>query len=173
MMRWFGPWKRLLLDAASGRDNLLTSAGAHLESLHGNRRSDRAVREHLDLSLVLIDQAGLDERVPRDLAAQLRQVVQADDLRLLAERVREPTLRKTARDRHLAAFEMRLAAARTVVARARLDTLVTLTRRLAGARTRAATETLAVLGRSRGGAQVVQPDLLARGGLVGLCLDAH
>ena len=38
-----------------------------------------------------------------------------------------------ARERHLAALELRFAAARTVMTRARLDALVSLARRLAGA----------------------------------------
>src|SRR5581483_9373218 len=124
----------LLLDAASGRDNLLTSAGADLQPTHRHRLRDFAVREHFDRAFVLVDEPRLDERLAGDLAAQLGQLVQTDDLIVLAERIGEAALRETTGDRHLAALEVRLAAARTVVARARLDTLVTLARRLTGAR---------------------------------------
>ena len=42
----------LLLDAASGRDNLLASAGADLEPAHRDRLRNLAVRQHLHLTLV-------------------------------------------------------------------------------------------------------------------------
>ena len=62
---------------------------------------------------------------------------------LLAEDVGETALRKTAVDRHLATFKAVDGHAGT-----RLLALVTATRRLAGSRTDAATDTLAVLGRA-------------------------
>ena len=140
----------LLLDAASGRDNLLACAGADLEPAHRDRLRDLAVRQHLDRTLVAVDQTGCRPATRASLRrAELLEVVEPNDLRFLTEWIREATLRQTTRDRHLAAFEMRLAAARTVMARARLDTLVSLTRRLTRAGARTAAETLAILRASR------------------------
>src|SRR3954469_23348349 len=123
----------LLLDAAAGRHDLLARASAQADALHRDRLLDLAVREDLEL-LPRVDHARFRQRLDRDVAVHLLEVRQANDLRFLAERVREAALRHPARDRHLAAFELRLAAARTVMARARLAALVTLARRLAGAR---------------------------------------
>ena len=60
-------------------------------------------------------------------ALEQRELVETDDVRFLAERIREAALRQPARERHLTALELRLAAARAMVARACLDTLVSLT----------------------------------------------
>src|SRR6185295_14496687 len=93
---------------------------------------------------------------------QLGQVFKTDDLVFYTKDIRETALRDPAGERHLAALEVGLAAARAVVARARLDTLVSLARRLTGARARTTSESLAVPVRSRGGNQIVQADLLDR-----------
>src|SRR5262249_43781643 len=126
--RSIAPWcySVLLLDAASGRDNLLTSAGADLEALHRHRLRDLAVREHFHRALVDPNEPGRGERLTRHLATQGRQIVEPHDLVVLMEVIRETALWQAPGDGHLAAFEMWLAAARTVMARTRLDTLVTL-----------------------------------------------
>src|SRR3954465_15531306 len=118
----------LLLDLTAGGDDRLTGLGADLEAAHRDRRGHFAVRQHLHRSLASHEASGA-QRVGRDLALELRQLVEPNDVRLLAERVGEATLRQPARERHLPALEARLAAARTMMARARLDTLVALTRR--------------------------------------------
>ncbi len=69
--------------------------------------------------------------VARDLRAGERtrerlEIVETHDLRLLTKWIREPALGQAARHRHLTALEVRLAAARAVMARARLDALVPL-----------------------------------------------
>src|SRR5690242_5410420 len=148
-----------VLDAASGRDNRVTRGLAHLDAAHGHRLRQLAVGEELRRTLAAADQPLLHQRLARDLA-HVGDVAERDHLMLFLERVREPALRKATRQRHLAALELRLAAARAVVPRARLDTLVTLARRLAGARARTAAKPLARLVRARGRRQVVQPDLL-------------
>src|SRR5699024_2620300 len=103
------------------------------------------IREHLDGTLGRLDQAGLDQRVSRNLAGELLEIVETHDLRFFPERIGEAALGQPARDRHLTAFEMRLAAARTVMARARLAALVSLARGFASARARTAAKTLAIL----------------------------
>ena len=135
----------LLLDAAAGRDDLLAGAGADLEATHRHRaaRSRRSPAPSPDPCSRLIRPASRSARASSRRSSSMRD---RRDARpgLLAERIGEAALRQATRDRHLAAFEVRLAAARAVVARARLDTLVTLARRLAGAGSRTAAETLAV-----------------------------
>src|ERR1041385_8033290 len=99
----------LLLDAAAGGDDLLARARGHLHTAYGECLADLAVGEHLDRALAALDHARRGERVARDLrpGRHFREVLETDDLRLHAERVREPALRQTARERHLAALEMR------------------------------------------------------------------
>ena len=59
-------------------------------------------------------------------APLIHERVEANDLRRRLHRTAHAALRNAARHRHLPTFEMRLAAARTVMARARLDALVSL-----------------------------------------------
>src|SRR6476646_9246116 len=148
-----------VLDAASGRDNCVTRGLAHLDAAHGHRLRQLAVGEELRRTLAAADQPLLHQRLARDLA-HLGDVGQRDDLMLHLERVREPALRQATRQRHLAAFELRLAAARAMMARTLLDDLGNLARRLAGARAGTAAEPLARLVRARSRRQVVQPDLV-------------
>src|SRR5688500_3004431 len=148
----------LLLDAASGRDDLLPRRGAGLHAANGHGVRDLAIGEQLRRALPRADEARLEQGLGIHIA-QVGELAQANDLGLLAERVREPALRDTARQRHLAAFEVRLAAARAMVTRACLDALVTLAGRLAGAGARATAKALAVPVRARSGDQVVKPDL--------------
>jgi hypothetical protein len=54
------------------------------------------------------------------------QIVETDDLIDYPKDIRKPTLGYAARERHLPALELGLAAAWTVVARASFDTLVSL-----------------------------------------------
>src|SRR4051812_1629759 len=152
----------LLLDAAASRDDLLARAGAEANALRLDGLRDLAVGQHLEL-LAGFDEACRGERLHRHVAADALEVRQADQLRFLAERIGEAALRHATRDRHLAAFELRLAAARAMMARARLAALVTLARRLAGARARAAAEALAVAMRTDRRREVVESDLLDGG----------
>src|SRR5579872_568762 len=151
-----------VLDAASGRDNTVTHRRAHPDAADGHRARERAVRQQLGGSLALPDQSRLDEHVGRDLVfrRQLVDVTQVHDLRLHPEWIGEAALGQTARERHLAALEMRLVAARSVMAGARLDAFVPLARRFARARPRTAASPLPVPMRSRGRHQIVQPDVL-------------
>src|SRR5687768_4066507 len=105
----------LLLDAAPGRDNLLTGPGADLQPADRDGAADLAVGEDLRRTLGGANDAGLGERFARDLRARrdALEVGQPDDLLRLAERVREAALRHAPRERHLAALELRLAAPRT------------------------------------------------------------
>src|SRR4051812_43065622 len=148
----------LLLDRAARGDDRLTGRCADLEAAHRDRLRQLAVGQHLHRSLTL-HEARRAERIGCHLALEQRELVEPDDVRFLAERVGEAALRQPARERHLTALELRLAAARTVMARARLDALVSLARRLARARARPAAETLAVPVRARRGRQVVQAQL--------------
>src|SRR5688572_2266982 len=115
----------LLLDLSTGGDDRLAGLGADLEAAHRDRRGHFAVRQHLHRTLSPHEPC-LAKRLRRDLALELRELVETNDVRLLAERVREAALRQPARERHLPALEAGLAAARTVMARARLDALVAL-----------------------------------------------
>src|SRR5688500_12279711 len=150
----------LLLDAASGRDDLLPRRGARLHAPNGHGMCDVPVRQELRRALSGADEPRGEQRLRRHFR-QIGELVQSDELTLLAERVRESTLRHPARQRHLAALEARLPAARTVVAGARLDALVSLAGRLARPRPGAAAETLAVPVRARRGHQIVKSDLAA------------
>src|SRR5262249_62354780 len=98
---------------------------------HRYRLLDPSVREQLDLPVLAAHEPRLGERLRRDLAAHFVKVVEADDFRLLTKWICEAALGQTPRNRHLSALERRLAAARTMVSRARLDALMTLARRLA------------------------------------------
>src|SRR6478609_451821 len=151
----------LLLDRATSGDDRLTRLGADLEATHRDRRRDFAVRQHLHRTLAPHETRGA-QAVGRHLAPDLRELVEADDARLLAEGVGEPALRQPARERHLTALEARLAAARAVMTRARLDTLVALTRRLTRAGAGTAPETLAVPIAARHGREVMEADLFRR-----------
>jgi hypothetical protein len=68
----------------------------------------------------------------------------------------ETALWQPSRERHLPALEMRLAATRTVMARARLDSLVPLSGSLPRSRSRTTAETLAIAMRSRRRDEIVQ-----------------
>ena len=56
----------------------------------------------------------------------LLEIAQTNDLMLNPKDIGEPALWQPSRERHLASLELRLAAARTMVARACLDSLVSL-----------------------------------------------
>src|SRR5688500_17996731 len=161
----------LLLDAASGRDDLLPRRGAGLHAPYGHGMADVTVRQQLRRTLARADQPRGEQRLRRHLT-EIRQLVEPHELRLLAERIREPALRHPARERHLAAFESWLAAARTMMPGARLDALVSLAGRLARAGARAAAEPLAVPVRAGCRHQVVKSELPAadlRGVVSTLC----
>src|SRR3982751_1312252 len=151
----------LLLDRTTGGDDRLAGLRADLEAAHGDRRQDFAVRQHLHRTLAPHESCRA-QAVGRHLALDLRELVEANHVRFLPERVREPPLRQPARERLLTALEARLAAARAVMARARLDTLVALARRLTRARAGTAPEALAVPIAARHGREVVEADLFRR-----------
>src|SRR5206468_3317737 len=75
------------------------------------------------------------QRLRRDFAIHLRQIVEANHFGIDAEWVGEAALRQPTCDRHLATLERGLAAARPMVARARLDAFVSLAGSLSLART--------------------------------------
>src|SRR6185503_12147046 len=153
------PTTDLLLDLPAGGFDLRARASAHLHAAQRHRRRNLAVVEHLRRTLAVVDEAGSHERIARDLAARHeRQVLERHFLALHAKRGREAALRHATRDRHLAALEMRLSAARAAVSRARLAALVALAGRLARAASRTAAEALPVAMRARRLHQVVEPD---------------
>src|SRR3954467_10782884 len=118
----------LLLDLSAGGDDRLAGLGADLEATHRDCAGHFAIRQHLHRSLPL-HESRRAQRVRRHLTTEQRELVEANDVGLLAERIGEAALRQPARERHLAALELRLAAAGAMMAGARLDTLVALTRR--------------------------------------------
>src|SRR6476661_2719569 len=148
----------LLLDLAARGDDHLAGGCADLQAAHRDRLRELAVGQHLHRSLTL-HQPGRAQRIGRHLAIEQRELVETDDVRFLAERVREAALRQPARERHLAALEAGLAAARAMVTRARLDALVTLARRLARAGARTTSDALPVPVRAGRGREVVQAKL--------------
>src|SRR5947209_12052118 len=97
----------LLLDLSTGGDDRLAGFGADLEATHRHRPGDFAVRQHLHRSLPL-DEPRRAQGVRRHLSLEQRELVETDDVRLFAERVREAALRQPARERHLATLELRL-----------------------------------------------------------------
>src|SRR5437763_117744 len=122
----------LLLDAAAGRDDLLARAGTEANPFHFHGLFELTVGEDLELPAG-VDQPGVGHRLGRHVAVDPSEIAEPNDLRLLAEGIGEPAFWQTTGDRHLTALELRLAAARTMVARARLAAFVSLARRLAGA----------------------------------------
>jgi hypothetical protein len=154
--------RHLVLYSASGRFDFLPSASAHLDPAHNDTLRGIAIREKLGGTLSLANQSRFGQSLLRHFSAlrQLGKVLETDDLILYAKDIREPALWYAPRERHLAALELRLAAAGTVVARSGLDTLVSLARRLTGARAGPTSESLAIPVRSGRRNQIVQPDLL-------------
>jgi hypothetical protein len=132
--------------SASGRFDFLTGAGAHLHTAHGDRLRRIAIGEKLRWAFTFADQSGLRKSLLRNFRAfgQPGKVVKTHDLVLHPKDIREPTLWNAAREGHLAALELRLAAARAVVTSARLDSLVSFTGRLTSAGAWAAAKSLAI-----------------------------
>src|SRR6187549_899195 len=122
----------LLLDAASGRFDLLSCASAHLHAANSHGARHLAICENLCRTLPPMNQSDFGESLLSYLHSfrQTAQIVQTNDLMLYAKDIREPALWQAAAERHLATLEVRLAATRAVMARARLDSLVSLARRL-------------------------------------------
>jgi hypothetical protein len=109
-----------------GRFDLRLGTGADLHAAHRERAPDFTVGKQLRRSMPRPDQSCRHQRFRRHVVTDdLGQVVETDFLRILLERVGEPALRNAARDRHLAAFEMRLATTRTAMAGPRHRALVT------------------------------------------------
>src|SRR2546423_275796 len=147
---------------ASGRLDFLPRTRAHLDAAHRYTIAGFTVRQKLGGTLTAADQSGLDQSLLRHLSAfrQSCQIVESDDLMLYTKDIREPALWHTAGDRHLAALELGLAAAGTVMARTGFDTLMALAGSLTGARARTTAESLAIPMRPRSWNKVVQPDPL-------------
>jgi len=119
----------LLLYAASGRFDLLACASAHANSTNSDGALEIAICEHLCRALSLTDESRGNERFSRhfgSLGKACLEIAQTNDLMLNSKDIGESTLWQASRERHLSALEVRLAAARSVVARARLDALVAL-----------------------------------------------
>src|SRR6476660_1831109 len=117
----------LLLDAAAGRFDLLARTRAHLDSADGYCTRQITICEHLCRTLTCCNQSSLNESVSRDFCScrkTLLQIAQTNDLMLDTKDISETTLWQAPRERHLSTLELRLAAARSVVSRACLDTLV-------------------------------------------------
>jgi hypothetical protein len=152
----------LALYPASGRFYFLPSASAHLDAANGDALRGIAIRQKLGGTLSFANQSRFGQGLLRHFSPfwQLGKVLETDDLILYPKDIRETALGYTASERHLAAFEMRLAAARAVVARSRLDTLVSLAGRLSRARAGPTSDSLAIPVRSGSRNQIVQPDLL-------------
>jgi hypothetical protein len=154
--------RHLVLYSASGRFDFLPGARAQLDAAHRDALRSIAIREKLRRAFAFTDQARFCQSFFRHLGAfrQLREIVESDDLMLYTKDIRETALWHTAGDRHLAALELGLAAAWSVMPGAGLDTLVSLARRLAGARARTTSESLAIPVRSRSWNQIVQANAL-------------
>src|SRR4051812_25251728 len=103
----------LLLDASAGGDALLARACAQADAFHLDGFLELTVCQDLELALRAVDQPSFLHRFGRDVAVDALEIAEANDLRLLAEWIREAALRHARRDRHLTALELRLAAART------------------------------------------------------------
>jgi hypothetical protein len=161
--------------SASGRFDFLTGAGAHLHTAHGDRLRRVAVGEKLCRTFPFADQSRLRKSLLRNFRAfgQPGKVVKTHDLVLHPKDIRETTLWNAARERHLTAFELGLAATWAVVARARLDSFVSFAGSLTGAGARSTTESLAIPVRSGSRDEIVKPDLFWCGCLVSHSLSLY
>jgi hypothetical protein len=132
--------------SASGRFDFLTGARAHLHSAHGDRLRRVAIGEKFRGTFAFANESGFGKSLLGNFRAfgQASKVVKTHDLMLYPKDIREPALWDAARERHLTALELRLAAAWAVMAGARLDSLVSFAGSLSGAGAWAATESLAI-----------------------------
>jgi hypothetical protein len=151
----------LLLYAASGRDNFLTCRCTHLDTTKSHSAGRFTIGQQLCRSLPLADDSGILQRFLGDFRSfrQAIEIAEPDNLMLDAKDIRETTLGQTTRERHLATFELWLAATRSVVTRAGLDSLVSLTGSLSGSGSWTTAKTLAIPVRARCRREVVQSDL--------------
>src|SRR6266481_2105549 len=97
----------LLLDAASGRFDLLSGSGAHFDAANRDGPVDFAIREHFSRTFSFVNQSELGERLLGYVHSlgQPREIVQSNDLMLNAKDIREPTLWQPSGKRHLSALE--------------------------------------------------------------------
>jgi hypothetical protein len=153
--------RHLVLYSASGRFDFLPSASAHLDAADDYTFRGIAIREKLGGTLSFANQSRFGQGLFRHFSAlrQLGKVLETDDLILYTKDIREPALWYAAGERHLTALELWLAATGAVMARSGLDTLVSLARRLTGARPGPTSDSLAIPVRSGSRNQIVQPDL--------------
>jgi hypothetical protein len=157
----------------------MPSSSAHFVAAHCYTFCGITVREKLGRTLPFANQSGFGQSLFRHLCplGQLGEIVESDDLILCTKDIREPTLRYPARERHLTALELRLAPTWTVVARSRLDALVSLAGGLTRARARTTSESLAIPVGSRGWRQIVKTyfdrALACRGAGLTCCLGCH
>jgi hypothetical protein len=152
----------LVLYPASGRFDFLTSACAHPDSTHRDALRGVAVSEKFCRSFAFADQSCFRKSLFRHFRSigKASEIVKTYDLVLHSKDIRKPTLRDASRERHLAALELGFSTARSVVSRARLDSLVALARRFAGAGARATPESLAVTMRAWSRDEIVKADAL-------------
>src|SRR5690349_19759694 len=117
----------LLLDAASGRFDLLSRSGAHLHAANRDGPVYFAIRENFCRTLSFVNQSELSERLLSYVhsSGKPREIIQSNNLVLDAKDIRETTLWQPSGERHLSALEPWLAAAGAVMAGARLDSFVT------------------------------------------------
>src|SRR6478672_870354 len=120
----------LLLDAAAGRFDLLARTRAHLDSADGYCTRQITISEHLCRTFTCRNESSLNESVSRyfrSLRKTLLEIAQTNDLVLNTKDISETTLWQPPRERHLTTLELWLSSTRSVVSRACLDTLVSLT----------------------------------------------
>jgi len=110
--------RHLVLYPASGRFDFLPSASAHPDSADRHALCGVSVREKLGRAFAFSYQPGFSQSFFRHFSSlrQLGKIVEPDDLVLYTKDIRETALGYAAGERHLTALELRLAAARTVMA---------------------------------------------------------
>src|SRR2546423_14630430 len=165
----------LSLYPASGRFDFLPRPRAHLDAAHCDTLRRVSVRQKLGWSFPAADHSRLDQSLLRHFSPlrQSCQIVEADDLMFYTKDISETALGHTPSYRHLATLELRFSTTRSVVTRARLDTFVSLTRRLTGARARTASKSLPIPMRARCWNQVVQAYFFHAGFRVGAAAPAR
>jgi hypothetical protein len=121
--------RHLNLYPASGRFDFLPRARAHFDAANRDTLRDLSIRQKLGGTFTAADQSSLGQCLLRHFGAlwQPSQIVESDDLMFYTKDIRETALWQTAGNWHLAALELWLAAARAVMARPCLDTLMSLT----------------------------------------------
>src|SRR5690606_35611066 len=145
----------LVLKLPAGSLDLGAGRRRHGDAANGVGALDFAGTQELHRAVGVADQRCDRQRLGVHIGSlEALELPAVHRLRLDADRIGEAALRQPPVHRHLTAFEARVRAA----AGAGLVTLVTLARRLADARARAAADALPALRRALGGPQVRQRD---------------